>query len=106
MGQPDLIIANLTRLKNEATDIFNIKGTPAERKAHYKACWDIDGIKKVCLKYNLQPFAHLVITVDHQLSATEEQTLNEAVESQMIDGYGENPLHLCDFQGHRYCIEL
>ena len=98
----------IEKLQKKVDELFDPKDMSSkEKEKFFENCFNINGIKKVRLKYNLSPFkATLSITVNRELSDIEKKDLNDGIEGQMIDGYGENPKKLFDFNGYSYYIEI
>lgn len=69
--------------------------TAKEYAEHLSKCL-IPGAKAATIQYNKSGYAVCKFWFDHKLSEKERSELDDAIESQMTDGYGENPFALCN----------
>ena len=75
--------------------------TPDEYKKHLEKCL-IKGAVEAKIKYYLSGYAKCTFIFDHELSAKEKLDLDDAVEGQKVDGYGESLFFLIDNGTHYY----
>lgn len=80
----------------------DIKGK--EYKAFLSKCL-INGAVDAKIVY-CSGYARCSFTFDHELSEQELSDLDDAVEAQMTDGYGENPFELCTIGMDNYWLTI
>jgi len=76
-----------------------------EYREHLAKCF-IPGTKAAKIKYRLGGYARVSIVFDHELSDAEQTNLDDAIEGQMTDGYGENPFELFTIKGVTYWLTI
>ncbi len=79
--------------------------TPDQYKKHLEKCL-IKGALTAKIKYFLSGYAKCIFTFDHKLSEEEKELLDDAVEAQMIDGYGEAPFYLFGNDEFKYYLTI
>lgn len=78
---------------------------PAEYRNHLAKCF-IPGTIAAKIKYRLGGYARVSLTMDHELSDQENHKLDDALEGQMTDGYGENDFELFSADGLTYWLTI
>ena len=81
------------------------KMDPGTYKKHLEKCL-IKGAVGAKIKYYLSGYAKCIFTFDHELSEEEKELLDEAIEAQMVDGYGESPLYLFGNDDFKYYLTI